>query len=630
MGATARMCRSIQFGVYESPVRPFVEGQGVELGDIPQTDEDRQFALEDLRKGCEDGIYQEVSRKQAQAAMSQGAVISSAFVVWQEKEEERKGRLVVNLSLQSQHWTKDTVRMETLAEFAMQVQPGDHMLSMDVLKGFRHFRLHPDMRNWFIFRYTGRYFQCVALPFGWGRSPLWFTQLMAPFVTRLRSWGYRVLPYIDDFLIIPTPYEQPATLADCASARERIDSLMGSLGLQRHPDKGEWTGSQVVEHLGVMIDTLALKFYVVPHKAARVRKMAKDLLRQVMLGRRWVSKAVVESFCGLCVSLTLAMPWARFYTRALYWDIAAARPRDRRGRCRLSHQSVRDLRFWRQLSGEKSTGRPILPPPVQASVHTDAADMGYGGTLNHQDHRPGVAGLWCDQGVWSWQDRAAPITYRELKTVRLILQGMIGKQVEGLGLNSLLLHNDNQAVVHITNSFVSASRPLMHELRRLKTVMTKLNIHIRSDWVPSAVNRFADALSRRFPRGDLQIRRHLRRSVAAGMQAPRDAFKYRPLGEHPSVLRKITMQELESDWSLDEVRLLCPPVDLIGPTVNKLSRTKAPAILLIPNWPRQGWHAQALRLASSTRRLPVPPKEVWTAQRKLNPAWRLLELEVNM
>ena len=35
MSAMARMCRSIQFGIYESPVRPFFESQGVELGDIP-------------------------------------------------------------------------------------------------------------------------------------------------------------------------------------------------------------------------------------------------------------------------------------------------------------------------------------------------------------------------------------------------------------------------------------------------------------------------------------------------------------------------------------------------------------------------------------------------------------------
>ena len=62
--------------------------------------------------------------------------------------------------------------MESILEFAMNIQEGDHMLSMDIESGYRHFRLHPAMRDWFIFRYEDRYYQCVALPFGWGRSPL--------------------------------------------------------------------------------------------------------------------------------------------------------------------------------------------------------------------------------------------------------------------------------------------------------------------------------------------------------------------------------------------------------------------------------------------------------------------------
>ena len=72
--------------------------------------------------------------------------------------------------------------MEMWAEFEMNVQHGDHFLSLDIAKGYRHMRLHPAMREWFIFKYDGRYSRCVALPFGWGSSPLWFTQFMAPFV----------------------------------------------------------------------------------------------------------------------------------------------------------------------------------------------------------------------------------------------------------------------------------------------------------------------------------------------------------------------------------------------------------------------------------------------------------------
>ncbi len=49
--------------------------------------------------------------------------------------------------------------METLSEFAMSVQPEDHMISFDIEKGFRHLRLHPAMRDWFLFRYNGKYYQ---------------------------------------------------------------------------------------------------------------------------------------------------------------------------------------------------------------------------------------------------------------------------------------------------------------------------------------------------------------------------------------------------------------------------------------------------------------------------------------
>ena len=128
-----------------------------------------------------------MSQQHARRALSQGAVISTDFVVWKDKEGERREFFVINLSLQSGHWAKGTVRMETLPEFAIQVQSKDHMLAMDVLQGFRHFQLHEEMRVWFIFRYAGRYYQCVALPFCWGRSPLWFTQLIAPFFATLRS-----------------------------------------------------------------------------------------------------------------------------------------------------------------------------------------------------------------------------------------------------------------------------------------------------------------------------------------------------------------------------------------------------------------------------------------------------------
>lgn len=144
----------------------------------------------------------------------------------------------------------------------MKIQGGDHFLSMDIEKRYRYLRLHPFMRDWFIFRYQGRYFRCVALPLGWGRALLWFERIMDPFVREVRSYGYRGLPYLDDFLIAPAPYGVVSSKRHCYDAKVRIECLMRQLLIKRQETKGEWEGSKVVEHLGVLIYSVGIKFYV--------------------------------------------------------------------------------------------------------------------------------------------------------------------------------------------------------------------------------------------------------------------------------------------------------------------------------------------------------------------------------
>lgn len=182
-----------------------------------------------------------------------------------------------------------------------------------------------------------------------------------------------------------------------------------------------WEGHQVVEHLGVILDSRSLRFFITPRKIRRARQLSGKLLREVRNGRRWVSQKPLAYFCGVCVSLTLGMPWARYYTRSLYWEMSARRKRDARGRIRLSRQSIKDLQKWRELSRNELQGRPMVPPLLNAVIHSDAADLGYGGTWNVQDFRAGVDGLRSSQGIWDWRDRAKSISFRELKAIRLLL-----------------------------------------------------------------------------------------------------------------------------------------------------------------------------------------------------------------
>jgi hypothetical protein len=142
------------------------------MNPIPKNPEDLTFGREDLRAGCQDVIYEEVTTGEAERIRSTGAMISSSFVVWQDGPEGRKGRFVVNLSKQSKHWPKGRVRMETLPEYALELEHGKKMVTFDIQAGYRHFRLDPQIRDWFLFSYDEPFYRCIALPFGWGSSTM--------------------------------------------------------------------------------------------------------------------------------------------------------------------------------------------------------------------------------------------------------------------------------------------------------------------------------------------------------------------------------------------------------------------------------------------------------------------------
>lgn len=81
---------------------------------------------------------------------------------------------------------------------------------------------------------------------------------------------------------------------------------------------------------------------------------------------------------------------------------------------------------------------------------------------------------------------------------------------------------------YMQDSFLSASQPLLWKLRRLKSVLDHHGMHIRAECLHSLANKSENGFSRRFSYSDVQIRRHLWRSVRARIQAPVDAFPNHP------------------------------------------------------------------------------------------------------
>lgn len=57
----------------------------------------------------------------------------------------------MNSSRKSKNWPKESLKMEKVQHFASKIEGGDVMMSEDFKSGYRHFYLHPGMRDCFVF-----------------------------------------------------------------------------------------------------------------------------------------------------------------------------------------------------------------------------------------------------------------------------------------------------------------------------------------------------------------------------------------------------------------------------------------------------------------------------------------------
>lgn len=167
-----------------------------------------------------------------------------------------------------------------------------------------------------------------------------------------------------------------------------------------------------------------------------LQEIATLVLQTSAKSRRWVRESPVPTFTGKAVSQLLPIPLARFFTRGLYDDLRNTRRRLGRYReqnIRLVNAGPRHLQAWKTML--VTDGRLIYGGKESWSLHTDAADVGFGGTLG-TDMTAGAPGEIGVQATWSSFLRLRSITHRDLVAVRI------------------RLHVDNMAFYYIVNNMI--------------------------------------------------------------------------------------------------------------------------------------------------------------------------------
>ena len=161
-------------------------------------------------------------------------------------------------------------QMETIQSVLLSICPGDWMASIDLREVYLQVLVHPESRPFLRFVSNGRTYQLKALCFGLSTAPQVFTWVMAPVSAILHLLGIRMRRYLDDWLVQSSSWE--SLLRDL---RVVLD-LCRELGIVINPEKSNLVPSQVVQYLGVIINTQSFVASPSPDRVSRILSTAGE------------------------------------------------------------------------------------------------------------------------------------------------------------------------------------------------------------------------------------------------------------------------------------------------------------------------------------------------------------------
>ena len=347
---------------------------------------------------------------------------SRLFVVW---KTSGSWRPVIDLSTLISYVDVSHFQMETIQSVLLSVRQGDWMASIDLKEAYLQVPVHPDSRRFLQFLAQDKVYQFTALCFGLSTAPQVFTRVMAPVSAILHSWGIRMRRYLDDWLV------QSSSRNSLLRDLQVVLDLCRELGIVVNPAKSRLEPCQVLQYLGVVIDTQSFRASPSPYRVARLLSTAGEFLSSAdPPASTWLS------LLGMLSSLSHLVPGGRLRVRSLQiclhrsWDRV-----DQSTRIPWSQDCLRDLKWWLHLP-RLEAGVSLQQVSPDLDFWSDASDVGWGAHL----------GSLTTSGLWDLEQSALSINTRELLAIR---EGLLHFQSSLVGRNVSVFCDNSTAVSYL-------------------------------------------------------------------------------------------------------------------------------------------------------------------------------------
>jgi hypothetical protein len=492
--------------------------------------------------------------------------------------------------------------METLAKCRGLFRSGDWLISADLRSGYYHVNISEEDQEYLGFQFEGQYYVFTSLPFGLGSAPYAFTMLTRQMVKHWRSLGIRLIHYLDDYLWMAPTRELALLLA------QRVRADMAALGFYVNDEKSQFEPTQLLEHLGFMVDTGRMVFDVPDRRRAKLLAVAQDLLSYARSHDGRVVARQASRVAGHIQSLFLALgPITRLRTRYLNRDMrpALTGTLSWNRHITLSDEAHQDVAFWVHTLHTLPPQPIVAPRPQPAHVlYTDAGENSWGATLYmgsgyfQPSARPSHPPPLVARADFTAAERVRDSTFRELTGIVGALR-TFGGALRG---QEFLIRTDSQAAVRIWCRGGSQALDLegclyiQDLVLTLDTLIKELAVTPHFQWVPRDLNELADFWSKFKDHGDVMLTSHWfhildqrwgphsvdRMASAANARLPR--FYSRFYSEGAEGVDCFLVE----DWS-SENNYIHPDFNMVARVIDHMSRCQARGTLIVPDWPSASW-----------------------------------------
>ena len=208
-----------------------------------------------------------------------GEVISPVFL---RPKKNGKLRLILNRTKVNDNIPPIHFKMDTIQSCINLMKKNCFMASLDLVDAY------------------------YALPNGLCSAPRIFTKLMKPVYSALRARGLISSGYLDDSFLLGMSYEQ------CKMNVNKTSTLFHDLGFYVSDEKSITQPTQIIEHLGFILNSVNMTVSLNSSKIATIRSLYTAILKKTMFEIREAAQLI-----GTLVSCSVGVEFGPLFNKQL-------------------------------------------------------------------------------------------------------------------------------------------------------------------------------------------------------------------------------------------------------------------------------------------------------------------------